>query len=451
MTAAASVVSDGRRKRSLRRTARRLAILVLVLATAAAVAIVALLSAAKVETTAHGVPTRLRIPLGPGDAAFPIFVDSGRRVSIPGFLDGPVVRKREDGSWSATWFCEDRALQSHGAGDRLRIDCAGKTQEFDLAETKAPAAVAPMPARLAVLSDLEGNAAFLDRALRKLGIVDATGHWRYGSGQLVVLGDSVDRGRDVFGVLWRLHALAGQADAAGGAVRVVLGNHEQYLLRGNPSRANHEHLHALNAMGSYRQAFAADTVIGRWLRQQPVLLKLGTVLFVHGGISPATARSGLSIAQLNDAMRDYWTAPAQAQHSAALDAVLAPTGVTQYRGYFRGLEGRYPMASDADVALALERFGASRIVVAHTKVAAIESLRGDRVYAVDVNDNAALPQVLVYEAGVAQIVDIGVPRGLPTHEEREFRDFSLGDRADRRLLVDMYGDIRRLSAMPYPY
>src|SRR3546814_8824354 len=127
----------------------------------------------------------------------------------------------------------------------------------------------------------------------------ADGQWAEGGGHLGVLGDSVGRGRDAVAVLGRLHGLAGQAGMAGGAVHVVLGNHEQYMLRANPSRANAEHLHALNAMGGYRHAFAADTMIGEWLRQQPVALKLGSVLFVHGGISPRVARPGPDVGQLN--------------------------------------------------------------------------------------------------------------------------------------------------------
>src|SRR5690606_16071102 len=109
---------------------------------------------------------------------------------------------------------------------------------------------------------------------------------------------------------------------SGGAVHVLLGNHDQYMLRTNPSRANPEHIQALNRMGGYQGAFAADTVIGHWLRQQPVVLKLGSVLFAHAGISPAVADTGLSIAEMNDSMKAYWSMPAPVPNSHALDAVL---------------------------------------------------------------------------------------------------------------------------------
>ena len=434
------------------RIVKRTLLLASVLAVVGAIALLTLLSCATVETTSRGAPTRFRVPLGVGDAAFPLYSATGRQVVLPGLLDGPIVRRAGDGSWPATWFCEDHVEQARGRGDRLDIDCAGRRHSFALGAPDVPVAVAPMPARVAVLSDLEGNAAFLGKALHKLGIVDADGNWHYGAGHLVILGDSVDRGRDVFAVLWRLHGLAAQAGAAGGAVHVVLGNHEQYLLRTNPTRANPEHLHALNMMGGYRQAFAADTVIGHWLRRQPVALKLGSVLFVHGGVGPAVARSGLSVGQLNDAMRAYWARTATGHApSATLDAVLGPAGVTQYRGYFRGLDGHYPAATAADVQGALDHFDASEIVVAHTLVERVESLYGGRVRAVDVNNAESRPEVLVYENGVARVVDLGIPRDIERDEARAFREFSLADAADRRLLLEMYKDIRRLSALPYPY
>jgi hypothetical protein len=81
--------------------------------------------------------------------------------------------------------------------------------------------------------------------------VDADGNWDYGSNHLVIAGDSVDRGRDVFAALWRLYSLSLQAQRSGGAVHVLLGNHEQYILRGNLTRAHKEHLYALEQMGGH--------------------------------------------------------------------------------------------------------------------------------------------------------------------------------------------------------
>lgn len=424
----------------------------LVVLVAFAAAALAAISSAKVELATNGVHTRLLVPVGPGAIGLQIYSGTGEHVILPGHLDGPVVRRRQDGTWSAAWFCENGVHHARGRSAVLQVDCAGQLHTYPLDSAPVPAAVAPMPRRLVVLSDLEGNIRFLDAALEKLGIVGADGRWRFGEGQLLVLGDSVDRGRDVFAVLWRLHDLARQAHAAGGAVRMVLGNHDQYILRGNISRTHPEHRYALRAMGGVSHAFAADTVIGAWLRAQPVAVKLGSVLFVHGGVSPRIADAGLSVAGLNAAMRDYWrTAPGSAARSTVLDAVLGHAGVTQYRGYFRELDGVYPAAGKADVDRVLEHFGVDRIVVGHTVVERVESVLGERVYAVDVNDSNARPEVLVYDKGVPSVVDIGVPRGLDTTPRTRTREFSLLEPQDRQLLGAMFGAWRQLSDVPQPY
>src|SRR5690606_34262448 len=110
--------------------------------------------------------------------------------------------------------------------------------------------------------------------------------------------------------------------------------------------------------------------------------------------------------QLNAAMQDYWNDDAPHPPSPGLDAVLGHAGVTQYRGWFRALEGRYPKANDDEVGKALEHFGASIAVVGHTVVPGVERMRGGRVYAVDVNSVESATEVLVFEDGRPRVVDI---------------------------------------------
>jgi hypothetical protein len=416
-------------------------------------AAVAALSFARVEMTDGGAHTRLLIPVVRGAIGVRVYSGTGENVALPGYLAGPVVRRRADGSWSAAWFCEDAVRRAEGRGDTLQLTCAGKAHAFPLTTTPVADAVAAMPDSVAVLSDIEGNSRFLEAALQELGVIDASGTWSYGAGHLVMLGDSVDRGRDVFGVLWRLHGLAAQAQAAGGAVHVLLGNHEQYLLRGNISRAHPEYRYALQQLGGYTQAFAGDSVLGEWLRRQPVALKLGPVLFTHAGISPQVADAGLSVEAMNQAMHDYWRTAGSAatDRSPALDAVLGLDGVTQYRGYFRASGDDRPAATQEEVERILARHDAARIVVGHTLVERVTRRYGGRVMAVDVNHPDARPEVLVFTHGEPRVVDIGIPRGLEEDAPRRLREFSLFDARDRQLLASMYRANRALARIPYPY
>jgi hypothetical protein len=414
-----------------------------------------LLSRAQLASTPGGVHAGVLIPISERQSvAIPIYTGSGERVRIPGFLDGPVVRRSRDGRWEARWFCEDRDGRASGKGATFAIDCAGKRHVFALDAAPVPAPEQPMPADVVVLSDLEGNRAFLDAALVELGVMDAAGAWRYGAGHLVILGDSVDRGRDVFAVLWRLHDLSRQATQAGGAVHVLIGNHEQYVLRGNVSRMDVEHLHGLRRMGGPVAAFAPDTVIGGWLRRQPVAVKLGRTLFVHGGVSPEVAKAGLAVSDLNRAMADYWAEKrVDVARGRRYDAVLGMQGVAQYRGLVMAVEDAYAAPSTAEVERIAEHFGVDRIVVAHTQVPQVESRHGGRVIAVNVNSDTAKQQALSFRAGEPWIVDLRARRNLGEDAKppRRLRDLDLTTQADRDIVAGAIEAMRALSDLPHPY
>lgn len=335
---------------------------------------------------------------------------------------------------------QSRRHPSHGS-------CASQHAAFALGRVETPAAVGSMPTRVAVLSDIEGNQAFLEAALRELGIVDAHGDWRYGTGHLVILGDSVDRGRAAFAVLWRLRALSAQAQADRGAVHVVLGNHEQYALRGNVSRAHPDHRHALAAMGGAQQAYGPHTVLGDWLRTQPVALKLGRTLFVHGGISPQTLASGLDVEALNAAMRTYWITPQRVPPQTA-SALLGLSGLTRYRGYLYATAPQVPAASEKNIARTLTRFDVDRVVVGHTLVDRVEARHAGRVWTVDVNAPDAASEVLVFQDGVPRVVPLSASRRLDQEAPPRRRDFDLFSRADWRLLIAMARAFHALSRIP---
>ena len=406
---------------------------------------------ADVQVGPHGVHERLLFPL-PGGRTIGMRMHgvSGEHVRIPGFLDGPVVRREADGRWEARWWCEDRVLARRGAGDRLVIDCSGTQRVLDLAPVVPPAPIQGMPARVAVLSDVEGNAVFLHAALRAMGVTDAAGRWAYGTGHLVMVGDSVDRGRDVAEVLWTLRALQRDAARAGGAVHVVLGNHDQYALHGKVAYAHPEHAYALRRIAAPGTAFARGTVLGDWLAAQPVAVRLGQTLFVHGGLHPRMVRPEVTVDAVNRASARYWTHGREGGRTLVLDAAFATRGMTQTRVLFPSPQSRWPLDT-AEVASTLRHLGATRVVVGHTTVRRVTSLHGGKVLAVNVNNNASRPEVLFFEAGVPVVRDIGVPRRLKPPVQRTTRPFEPSQPGDRALLRAVLAESRRLSALPYPY
>ncbi|WP_313035518.1 metallophosphoesterase [Massilia alkalitolerans] len=409
------------------------------------------LSNARIELTEAGVHKRLLVPLGVGTAGIHTYAGTGDDVRLPGFLDGPVVRRNADGSWAGTWYCEGEVQGQSGKGGDLAIDCAGRRYQFPVARSPAvPDAVLDTQVDTLVLSDIEGNLRFLDASLASLGVTDAAGNWRYGRNHLVIAGDAVDRGRDAFAVLWRLYTLSLQAQDAGGTVHLVLGNHEQYVLRGNISRANRDHLHALTRMGGHVDAFGPDTLIGHWLRLQPVIIKSGSTVITHGGVNPMVADAGFTLNHLNSAMRRYWSGDMPGK--AELDAVIGPAGLTQYRGYLEDGEDRYARATSAQIGEVLAHFGAKSIVVGHTLVERVTALHEGRVWAIDVNSNTARPEALLIRNGEPVVVPTGVARKLDESGGRALtRPFSLFASADLAMLKGLVTSNYALSRIPQPY
>lgn len=414
------------------------------------VVIILLLWSSRIETTEHGVHTRLLIPTGTNAViGVPTYAGTGDMPVLPGFLDGPVVRRQSNGMWQADWFCEDRVHHQVGRTATLEIDCAGRRTSYPVQRQAASTPeIFDQPARMLVLSDIEGNARFLDAALLELGVMNEDGQWTYGAGHLVIAGDAVDRGRDVFAVLWRLYSLGLGAAQAGGALHLVLGNHEQYMLQGNLSRAHREHIHALERLGGQVAAFAPETVLGEWLRQQPVLIQSGDILVTHGGISPELAASGLTLDQLNGAMRRYWRG--ETTSTSELEAVIGLGGLSQYRGYFGPKKDLYAQAGADDLARILARYGARTVVVGHTPVERITTLYGGRVLAINVNSNTAASEALLIEHGSARTVPLSTRRGLAP-EARQSRPLQLAESADWLTLGRLVQRGYQLARLPYPY
>jgi hypothetical protein len=213
-------------------------------------------------------------------------------------------------------------------------------------------ATAADPARLIAVGDVHGAYDEFSGLLRRVGLIDAAGHWSGGSTQLVSLGDLTDRGPDSRKVMDLLMQLEAEAPRAGGVVRVVLGNHEvmnltgewrdvsagevaafageekddirqamrdRYVARhvaaGRDAAAAGTDFERLFPRGWFarRAAFAPDGTYGRWLLDRPALIKAGDTLFLHAGLSRVA--TGYTLEALNAAfaseLRGYLAAVAQ--------------------------------------------------------------------------------------------------------------------------------------------
>ncbi|MCC7097367.1 MAG: metallophosphoesterase [Thermomonas sp.] len=246
-----------------------------------------------------------------------------------------------------------------------------------------PALQWPMPERLLAVSDLEGNFAAATRLLRAQGVIDAQLHWAYGRGQLVLLGDMVDRGDNVVPLLWLLYRLEAEAAAAGGALHYVLGNHEQYLLQGRMKSTHDKYYGSARVAGSdHGDLWSPRTELGRWLRSKPVMVRVGDTLFTHGGVSPQVLAAGLDLAAI-DRLAARYTGVFAEPDNPGMEAILGRHGLSWYRGLAKATEST-PLASAAHVDALLAKYGARRIAIGHTLTAHVGQAYGGRVLRTDV-------------------------------------------------------------------
>jgi hypothetical protein len=81
-----------------------------------------------------------------------------------------------------------------------------------------------------IIGDIHGNLRSLHKLLEQAQLIDRHHHWSGGQTKLWFIGDLVDRGHDSIGVIDLVMRLQGEAQAAGGSVNSLLGNHEVLFL-----------------------------------------------------------------------------------------------------------------------------------------------------------------------------------------------------------------------------
>jgi hypothetical protein len=186
-----------------------------------------------------------------------------------------------------------------------------------------------------VIGDIHGKFNALVKLLMNNQIIDNEGNWSFGEGQLVLLGDVFDRGAFVTETLWFLHELEQQAINSGGKVHLLLGNHEIMALTGD-----HRYLHykydffARYTRTDYYQLYEKNTVLGRWLRSQNIILTINGYLFMHAGISPEFASYDYSFSEINARLRNYLNSGLRDEDGSVEDIILGSIGPLWYRGYY---------------------------------------------------------------------------------------------------------------------
>jgi hypothetical protein len=251
---------------------------------------------------------------------------------------------------------------------------------------------------VAVISDMHGEYKSYLKLLKASQVIDDKLNWIYGTGHLVVIGDMFDRGNEVTEILWHLYGLEKQAALAGGMVHVLLGNHEIMVLGGDLRYIGEKYRYVEQATGmKYSDLYTSNSVLGKWLRNKPIVITINNIIFIHAGISREMMYKQLTFRYINMLFNTRIIGvPLETvcEDEETLFLVDA-NGPIWYRGYFNDKS-----ITESTIDSILTYYGKKFIVVGHTPDTDIRSLFNGKVFGADAGIGMSMPgRILMFKDG----------------------------------------------------
>jgi hypothetical protein len=248
------------------------------------------------------------------------------------------------------------------------------------------------------ISDVHGQYKKYIDILIANGVIDKNLNWKFGKGHLVYIGDAFDRGDMVTEVLWNLFTLEKQAAKSGGMVHVLLGNHENMVLSGDLRYLNEKYKKVEElTKTSYSDLYAENSLLGKWLRNQPVMISINDIIFAHAGISIDLVRMKLPVKQVNKLFSSKIIGKdiTQYQNNQKVDFLAGSNGPLWYRGYFDD-----STFNEIKLDSILGFYAVQHIVVGHTTLEGVKSFFYNKVIGIDAGIGSEQPgEVLIYKNG----------------------------------------------------
>ena len=187
--------------------------------------------------------------------------------------------------------------------------------------------------KIFVVGDVHGEYDRVVGLLANNRIIDKEGDWNWGKGHLVFMGDIFDRGSKVTETLWLIIRLQQQAEKAGGKVHLLLGNHEPMIFKGDLRYITDDYYSLCDNLGlDYSGLFSGQTLLGHWIRQNPVMIRINRFVFMHGGVSPELYNAKLPADTMNSVVWQYLNNTEAERNVETRDLILGNKGVLWYRG-----------------------------------------------------------------------------------------------------------------------
>jgi hypothetical protein len=373
-----------------------------------------------------------------GDLSFNCFMTSGFSYDY----DGPYVSY--DGSDIIVEEVTPNGLvtNTYTSAAGLQLTCQlphmGTSFSFELKSqiTTEPSEYNYTPPKFLTISDFDGHIQALTMILQGEGIIDNNFEWTYGDGHLIISGDLFDRGFHITECMWLLYKLESEAEAQGGKVHLIIGNHEMMNMTDDWRYVERKYFNSAHLMGKRMiELYDADTELGRWLRSKNIMERIGDYAFVHGGLSPQLAALDLTYDEINDYGRMEMNGTCV---SGDCQTVTGSDGVYWYRGMAE------EDLTQQDVDSIVLGFGVERVIMGHTKDHTARALYQGRVLAIDMYhmDNYAqgYMEALQFELGCFHIF----------HTDQTGNTYTLLDTCDNYTnILDINGD-DQLQIFPNP-
>lgn len=244
--------------------------------------------------------------------------------------------------------------------------------------------------KMIVISDIEGKYNAFASFLLSNKVIDEQHNWIYGKGKLVLVGDFVDRGKNVTQVLWLIYKLEQQAAKQGGKVHFILGNHEVLNFQGNHTYNRGKYIKVAqeitgqrNKTKAVKYLYSKNSELGRWLSTKNVVEKIGDYLFVHAGLSPEILEYNLTLDAINDKVRSRYSG-FNIKENDTLTFLYGSKGPFWYRGLVIPRQ-KYAKIKSYELDRLLTYYEVNKIVVGHTVVNTVSSDFEGKVIRLDVS------------------------------------------------------------------
>jgi hypothetical protein len=178
------------------------------------------------------------------------------------------------------------------------------------------------PNEVIAIGDVHGDLSSLLTILEDRKLIDSEARWSGGAKHLVLMGDLIDRGTHSREVMEWVMQLETQAEAAGGRVHALIGNHEMMVLSGDvryidkadqrsysylvgDSRTSKlaKELKISESQAAIVAAMRYTDKYRDWMLRRNAMIKINQTIFVHAGLDAWASRR--SFGSINASVREW--------------------------------------------------------------------------------------------------------------------------------------------------